>query len=112
MTIEKYQDADDLNYNLLCAYSRYFCKFIYDRYGQDKLAALYQMLRDKNEKDPTKQLILITSLLGMDERKLQSEWQLYVKKEEVPTRWQNMIPKISVRFRGDVNYVFAKSDAQ
>ena len=87
----KVSGASDVNYNLLCAYSRYFCKFIYDRYGKQQLIKLYKQLRSAFW--PASQrtgCYYYEPYRKKQNRFLQKEWQEYFMAESVPangTKW-------------------------
>lgn len=109
LTSEKYQGASDVNYNLLCAYSRYFCKFIYDRYGKQQLIKLYKQLRSASGQPASEQAVTIMNLTGKTEPVLQKEWQEYFMAESVPGKWYKMTNEVNASLSRDHRFVFSTS---
>lgn len=107
--IENYTEINETNYNLFCAYSRYFCKFIYDTYGQKTLSDLYKTMRDANITDATQQKTQIVTSLNKSEANIQLEWQNYLMTQKIPKKWKKMMPEIENEISKNKLIVFEKS---
>jgi hypothetical protein len=87
----KYQSLFEEDYNLVNAYSRYFCKYVYDRFGIKKLARVYKELKQSGNPIPEKQYDLICTITGKTRNELQSDWQDYLLKASVPSKWMGLL---------------------
>lgn len=102
----KYEGANQTTYNLLHGYSRYFCKFLYDRWGKNGLAAIYQQIRDSSTWSDAGQIAIIGKVTHAEGDELQQQWQAWLLTERVTQRWEPAIRGMVQEFPTTYEYPF------
>lgn len=102
----KYEGADQTAYNLLNGYSRYFCKFLYDKLGRNGLAVIYREIRDSSALTGAQQVAVICKATGSSMNELQQQWQAYLMAERVTQRWEPTIRGMVDDFPKKYQYSF------
>lgn len=76
--------------NVIHAFSRYFCKFVLDYYGQESLSILYKSFREAGIQSPEQQQSLVCSLLNSSTEEIQVNWQNYLLTQRLGNKWASL----------------------